>query len=350
MTPRRCAWTVLMTLGLAGTALGQAADQIVLIPGSAVKGPGGRVRGQVQSETPAEVKIGLGANTQAVPVDQIQSIVYGGQPASIALAESREAAGALADAADLYKKAIAEAGGKPFVVLACQFNQARLLSELALADPTKAAEATALLETFARVGSTSRHIAPALEALARLQLQKGDNDQAEQTVKKLAALPGGADRAAILKGRVLARKGDAEQAIKEFDAIIAAAPEGSAKRRGAQLAKAEGLASLKKYPEAEALLHEVIKASAPEDAPAQALAYNTLGDCLLAANQPKAALLAYLRTDILYSKDKEHHPRALAQIARLWRDLKRDDRADEVLERLKQEYPQSSYLSGAARR
>ena len=50
---------------------------------------------------------------------------------------------------------------------------------------------------------------------------------------------------------------------------------------------------------------------------------------------------------MLYAKDKEQHPRALAQIAQLWRELKREDRANETMERLKQEYPRSPWLSAS---
>ncbi len=85
----------------------------------------------------------------------------------------------------------------------------------------------------------------------------------------------------------------------------------------------------------------MIKATPPEDAAGQAPAYNTLGDCLRAANRPKDALLAYLHTDMLYSKDKEEHPRALHQISVLFRQLKQDGRADDFAQRLKTEYPHS---------
>jgi hypothetical protein len=98
---------------------------------------------------------------------------------------------------------------------------------------------------------------------------------------------------------------------------------------------------MKKFPEAETLLREVIQANPPEDAEAQAPAYNTLGDCLRAANRPKDALIAYLHTDVLYSKDKEEHPRALHGISAMFRALKQDARADEFAQRLKQEYPRS---------
>ncbi len=76
----------------------------------------------------------------------------------------------------------------------------------------------------------------------------------------------------------------------------------------------------------------MIKAAPAEDAATQAAAHNTLGDCLRAAGRPKEALYAYLHTDILFSKEKDEHAKALAQIAQLWRDpqLNRPDRAEEV--------------------
>src|SRR3712207_9521965 len=65
----------------------------------------------------------LGATTTAVPTADIASISYNGQPPSMVQAESREAAGALAEAADLYKKAAGEADGKPLVQQAARFHR-----------------------------------------------------------------------------------------------------------------------------------------------------------------------------------------------------------------------------------
>ena len=89
------------------------ADEVVLVPGSSVKQAiGGRVRGQIQSESPAEVVVKLGSNTTSVPNDQIVTIRYDGQPATLQLAETRETTGQLAEAAELYKKAASEAMDK----------------------------------------------------------------------------------------------------------------------------------------------------------------------------------------------------------------------------------------------
>ncbi|MEJ7640525.1 MAG: tetratricopeptide repeat protein, partial [Singulisphaera sp.] len=153
------AGSVVLALALSATAW---ADEIVLIPGSTIKAPGGRVRGQIQAESPSEVVIQLGAKEQTVPTDQIDSIRYDGQPPSMTLAESRESGGALAEAAELYKKAAAEAEDKPFILQAAQYHQAKALADLALADPERATAAAGLLEAFLKAHPQSRHIAPAL--------------------------------------------------------------------------------------------------------------------------------------------------------------------------------------------
>src|SRR5947209_7288727 len=122
MTMRRPRWDgprSLLSLLVAAAALSSSAalrgDEVNLIPGTTLKQAiGGRVRGQVQSESPGEVVVTLGANTTRVPTDQILSIRYDGQTATFQLAETRESGGQLAAAAELFKKAAAETVGRPF--------------------------------------------------------------------------------------------------------------------------------------------------------------------------------------------------------------------------------------------
>src|SRR5262249_13710381 len=201
------------------------------------------------------------------------------------------------------------------------------------------------LRHFVQLYPTSRHIIPAREALARLQLATSDFTAAEATISELAKLPKAGERAAVLRARVLTKQGRYDEAISELDRLIASLPDRSTAQREARLAKAESLVGLKKYKEAEELVRQVIQAAPPEDVAAQSAAYNTLGDCLRAANRPKEALLAYLHTDLLYGKDKQEHPRALFQIEKLFRLLKQDGRADDYAQRLRQEYPRSQWLT-----
>jgi len=335
-----------MTIGMT-IAVGRAAadDVVTLIPGTTFKQAIGRqVRGQVQSESSSEVVVQLGATTINVPADQVVSIRYDRQSALFPVAESREAAGLLAEAAELFRTAAADPNAEPLAVRAAQFGEAEVLTDLALIEPERMKEAKDKLTKFVRQHPNSRQIASAQECMARLQLNAGDFTGAASTIAALARIPNFGDRAAVLRTKLLAKQGKHAEAIAELDKLIAAYPKASEQRRAAVLAKAENLAALHKYKEAETLLREAIAASPAEDATAQAAAYNTLGDCLRAANRPKDALLQYLHTDLLYAKNKEEHPRALYHIQSLFRQLKQDGRADEFAQRLKQEYPRSPWL------
>ena len=321
-----------------------AIDILTLTPDATTKGAaaGGTFRGVVTSESPSKVEIKLGNNTMSIPTAEVASIVYDGHPASLENAKTKDDAGSFAEAIELYRKAVTDANGKPFIVEEAAFGQARATADIAQEDPGKVPDAIAQLEGFSRKYKDGRHVGPALEALARLQIARENYPGAEATLGQLAKLPGGEDRSASLRVKLLARKGQAAEAIAEIDKMIAANPEGSARKRDAVLAKAEALAGLKKYGEAEALVRSVIKGAPPEDASTQAIAHNTLGDCLRAAGKPKDALFAYLHTDLLFSKDKEEHARALVQIAQIYRELKQTTRADEIIERLKQDYPRNA--------
>ena len=319
------------------------ADEVVLAPGSTVQANGSRVRGTIQSESPTEVTV----DGRSIPVDQVESISYTGQPAGLSLAAARESAGASAEAAELYGKAATEAAGKDLIVRSARYDRARLLADVADADPGQVGPAVQALEQFLRDHPNGRQRGPALERLARLQLQAGEFERAGSALAELAKVPWAAERAAVLQARLLARRGQFPQALAALDQFLKAAPKGSPRVLEARLARAESLAGLKKFDEAEAAAQAVIDEAGPEDAAVQAPAHNTLGDCLRAANKPKDALLAYLRTDILYPSIKDEHARALAAIAQLWRDLNRADRADEALARLKQDYPRSPWLAAA---
>lgn len=336
----------LSSLGLVPIAM---ADVVNILPGSTFKAPGNAVRGLVQSESPTEVVVKLGNTMQKVPTGAIASITYDGHPSEIDLAQSRENAGAYADAAARYLEAATKAAGKPFIQESALFGQARAVTDLALTDPSRTADAVKLLDAFVKAHPNGRHVVPALDVLAKLQLAQGDYAKVDDTLARMDKLPESADRATVLRAKVFSRKGDFAKAASELDTIIKGAPEGSIRKRDAQLAKSEVLVGMKKFAEAETLVQGVIKSAPPEDSATQALAHNTLGDCLRAAGKPRDALYAYLHTDLLFSKDKEQHPKALARIAELWRELKQDDRATEVSDRLRKDYPRSPYAATAAK-
>ena len=343
MSPKKTSRIAIALIGLLAAPAARA-DVVHLIAGTTFKqGQGGAVRGQVTAESPTEVVVSLGASSISVPTDQIESIEYQGQPAAMLLGQTNADAGRAAEAIGHYQKAAAEAGGKPFVVEAAKFGEARLLAELALTEPERVKEATTKLAAFLQAYPRGRHVLAARDALAHVQMHAEDFKGAEATIAELAKLPAGADRASLLKARLLLRQGDAKAAGADLDRLIAAAPAGSPQQVELKLVKAETLIASSKYDEAESLVREVIAAAPAEDAAVQSKAYNTLGDCLSAASKPKDALLAFLHVDLLYAKDKEEHPRALRRIEQLFRKLGQLPRADEYGQRLKQDYPNSPW-------
>lgn len=324
------------------------ADEVVLIPNSTIKAPGGLIRGQITAESPTEIKIkpAVGAE-QAIPLGQIATVTYDGAGQSYAQAELKENSNQLSEAAELFKKAAAENSTKKFIAGSAKFRRANILTDIALASPSKAKEAITELEAYVQSYPDGRFLGTALESLIRLHLLSGDAAKAQLALGQIKdKVPGSADRVTILEAKILTKSGKIDEAIAALDKAIGAA-KGSPKAREAKLAKAEALAAQKKFDEALAAVQEVIKESPPEAFEIQAVAHNTLGDCYRAAGRPKDALIAYLKTDILFDKDKEQHPRALAMLEQLFRELKVDVRADEIHDRLKQLYPQSPYLTGA---
>jgi tetratricopeptide (TPR) repeat protein len=324
------------------------ADDVTLLPGAAFKVSGGKLSGTITAETPTTLTIQTGGGAaQNVPVEAIASVTYAGQPGLLTLADSRVAAGNLAEALDQYARAATEAAGRPLIAQAAQFARAKALAELARSDPKRQNEAIAALDAFLKANPRSRHVGPALEGLARLSLARKDAAKAGPAAAQLAAIPWAADRAAVLQARVQSLQGQPDAAGQTLDALIARLPAESPARSEARLVRAEVLAAGGKTSEAEAAVREVIAESSPEAVEIQAAAQNTLGDCLRAAGKPKEALFAYLHTDILHDADRDQHARALAAIAALWRELKQPERADEALRRLKSLYPQSPYTAAA---
>ncbi|QDV33289.1 tetratricopeptide repeat protein [Tautonia plasticadhaerens] len=330
----------LAVLAVAGPA---AADEVALVPGSTVSAPGGLIRGKVERETPELVRI----EGRDVPLDQVAGVDYDGAGVSYSQARLQENNGDLARAADLYQKAAGESTN-PLVVQDSRFRRAAMLARVAQADPSKRDAAVEALRGITAELSGSRHVGPALMLLARLQLDADEFDAAEATLEELSKLPWARDRAAVTKSRVRVEQGQSEQAIRDLDALIGRLPEGGAARLQATLARAEALADLSRFEEAERAVRAVIDAAEPEDSGTLAPAYNTLGDCLRAAGKPRDALFAYLNTDILYPSQPEEHARALAAIAQLWRVLNQTERAGQVVDRLRQEYPGSPYLPSAS--
>ena len=171
----------------------------------------------------------------------------------------------------------------------------------------------------------------------------GDFAGAEATIAELASHAQGRREARPCSGpRCWHGKGKHDEAIAELDRLIASSPKGSARQRAAMLAKAESLAAMKKYKEAEALVRQVIKANPPEDA---AVAGPGLQHARRLPPRRQSAQGGPRRLSAhryaLQQGQGRAPARACIAISLMFRQLKQDARADEFAQRLRTEYPRS---------
>ena len=114
----------------------------------------------------------------------------------------------------------------------------------------------------------------------------------------------------------------------------------------AQLGKATCLAATGEPDAGIKLVQEVIDKAEPEDADLNARAYVTLGNCYRQKEgATKDALLAFLHVDLLYNRDREAHAEALWNLARLWNELGKPERALQATQLLKDHYGGTSWAS-----
>src|SRR5262249_4143396 len=117
------------------------------------------------------------------------------------------------------------------------------------------------------------------------------------------------------------------------------------RRYEALLTKASCLQKQGKFPEATAVLTKVLDEAAEDDVKTLAETCVRLGDCYQADGKTKAAILAYLRVDILFPKAKSQHAEALYHLSRLFAQDGKPDKAADAAARLQQLFPRSPWTA-----
>ena len=111
----------------------------------------------------------------------------------------------------------------------------------------------------------------------------------------------------------------------------------------ATLGKAGALVALKKLDEAIKTVDGFLEKADPEDASLMARAYNILGTAQRRAGRTKEALLAFLHVDVLYAAVHDAHAEALANLADLWDQVHKTERANRARKTLIEQYPESPW-------
>ncbi|RIK79073.1 MAG: hypothetical protein DCC67_10895 [Planctomycetota bacterium] len=309
---------------------------------------GGVDSGKITAITPLGVTISKSGVESTVPVEEIESVAFAGEPPELTSARNALAAGRLADAAAAVAKLPKEGIGREEIAADADYFAAAVAARQALAGQGAAEAAIAGIRGFMARRNKSFHIPAAIELLGDLYLAAGQHENARTEYAKLAKAkaPYFQLKSALLVGRTWQAQGEHAKALAEFDRVLAAGETGALiepLKLAATLERAVAQAAAGDVEPATAAIGEIISKAKPEDDDLLARAYNALGDCYLASNDPRGALYSFLHVDLLYNQQAEAHAKALHELAKLWKAVGRESRAEDAAARLAQKYPGSRW-------
>jgi tetratricopeptide (TPR) repeat protein len=317
-----------------------------------------RVSGTLKSVTATEATIDVtGGKLEKIPVTDIESIEYDGEPNDLKLARSALKSGSDKNALVQLDKIKLETVVKPEVRADIAFYRAYANARMALAGAGNIKDAGGMMFQFASTNTNNYHYLQAQEMLGELLVADGNIDAALKAYALLDASP--IDeykmRAGTARGRALLSQKKYPEAQAEFEKVLTIpfnpmtqkGTSAESQRFAAVLGKAQCQAYTGGFEDAiKELEGNIIANINPEEAALQALAYNTLGNCY---NQKpdgkKSALLAFLHVDVLYNSVPAAHAEALWNLSGLWVDIGKNERGQECLNRLNRLYPGSPWIT-----
>lgn len=326
---------------LATTA--RAVDRVKLLQGS-------QQNGDIKSATATELALEIGATKKQIAVNEIDTVQFDAEPTQLTQARAAIKGGRYAEAAANLAKITPADAKRPLVADDVKFYDALATARQALAGSGSIAEAGKKMLAFEKSHPDSFHHFEACEVVGDLLVAMGNFGVADSYYAKLAQAPWPEFklRAEVLSGRALVGQGKFKDAFAKFDRVLASSATGKdadAQKVAAMLGKAAAYSGEGKEDEALKLIDEVIAKAAPEDEELHARAYNLLGECYMVSGKRKPAILAYLHTDLLYSRFPQLHAEALGKLVELFTADQKAERAAQVRAMLKEKYPSSVWAS-----
>jgi tetratricopeptide (TPR) repeat protein len=315
----------------------------------AIRAAGLRHVGRIVQMTAQEVTLVTSVKNETIPVNQIESLDFDGEPTVLKNARNCVADGRYADAQKFLEGVNLDNIDRAELKQEVEFYAALATTRLALSGKLRIVDAGKLMGDFVSKYPQNFHYLEANELLGDLlvaNMRYGDARKYYERVGQ-APWPDYKMRAAVAIGQVLLAEGKPEEAMKSFEGVLrmkAADGLSQAQHLAATLGKARCLAETKQADEAIKIARDVIaKADAAEDAALLARAYNTLGVALRKAGRTQEALFAFLRVDTLYSSDGDAHAEALYHLVHVWQDLKNVVRMQETRRILEDQYKESRW-------
>ena len=330
---------------IAATTVRAADDTIVTIEKKTVKG---EIKSMSRNEVTL-VKVGGGEVTFKTP--EIELIRFANDPVQFNAIRNQINNGGFENALKAMDKLkegdIDRAEAKQEI----QYMRALCHARLALGGGFDVLTAGKEMRAFVKDYPDNYHVLPAHEILGDLLVAAQKYKDATEYYKALADSPFDEYkmRAGVATGRALLAEKKFAEAQQAFDVALelSAKAKGAmaeAQQQAAMLGKAACLAETGNPDEGIKLIEGAIAKLPPEEGDLHARAYVTMGNCYRKkTDSAKPALLAFLHVDVLYFSNPQAHAEALWNLAKLWNDIGKPERAVQAAQLLKDRYPSSPW-------
>ena len=303
--------------------------------------------------TAAEVTIDMAGVAKKFPAHEIIKIAFAEDPSELTSARNLTVDKNYNSAKDQLAKLDPAKIERELIKQDVAFYKAFVEAKLALTEGGNKGDAASALFKFYKAYPNSYHFYEAAEVLGDLAVATGKYDAAAtfygDTGLGGAPWPEYKLKAGLLMGRALVLAGKFDDAAKAFETVAGSGEtntEANALKQHAIVGKAQCLAETGKPEEGITMLNDIVAKNDPQlDGKLFARAYNALGNCYLKQSKPKDALMAFLKTDLLFFTDSDAHAEALSKLATLWDTTGHSDRATDARNKLRDRYSGSIWAS-----
>ena len=300
--------------------------------------------GKISAVTKDGLTLTTGSLEKDYTTDEIRKVSFQSEPRELTRGRESALDGQYEQALDELKGLAASSVKRDLMKADVAYYLVLAKSKLALAGQGDPQVAGGEAIAFAKTHGDSFHFFSVAKLLGDLALATQSYDGAIQYYSYLARAKSKESKmqSRYLTGVALLEKGeiaDAEKAFSDVNGFSVSSPNAARLKLLARAGQAVALAKNGKGAEGVAVVNKLISQLNSADMEMSAQIYNAQGACLEATGDTEGALLAYLRTHLLFSGQPDAHAKSLVRLVELWSKVGQAQRAAEARQELQQRYP-----------
>jgi len=290
------------------------------------------LRGKIVDTSPTALTVQVSGSNQTVKPSEVRSITFGSTSGPIKKGIAAFYDERYNDCLETFEK-VNSRPSNPAVFAEIVFCKAMSMAYEALGGGNVTVRQAGIeVKGFLDNHPDSFHVYAATRMFADLAMASGSISAAKPSYEKLldAQWPELVMACHIELGEIGLIENDPDAAIQHFQAAVKVDTADKTSQSLQIVAKcrmAQANALKGDVDSAIKAIEAIIKQQSDEDSIVFSHAYNSLGNCYLKAGNSKAALLAFLHTQMLFAQPAKNQAEALYHLKTLWQNLNYPDRA-----------------------